>query len=309
MPLPLLLWGAAAALGGYGVKKGFDANEMNKKAERIGKRAERNYQRAVEVLEAEKEHTNRILEDLGKTKAQVFSQQIKHLVDVVRKHKAANSRLKDFNEAFSETVLLQIENEIETSLELSSGLGKGAVAGALAAWGAYSGVGMLAAASTGTAISSLSGVAATNATLAWLGGGSLATGGMGIAGGTAVLGGVVLGPALAVGGFIMASKAEETLTQAREYEAETEIAVAKLERSQVMLQLIQTNAQELNDAIVKMAQIYDSVKVNDNSNAQKFEKMIAVGLNLKKILEVSILSQNGEPVEHLKQTISGYLEY
>lgn len=58
-----------------------------------------------------------------------------------------------------------------------------------------------------------------------------------------------------------------------------------------------------------MAQIYDSVKVNDNSNAQKFEKMIAVGLNLKKILEVSIFSQNGEPVEHLKQTISGYLEY
>ena len=43
------------------------------------------------------------------------------------------------------------------------------------------------AASTGTLISTLSGAAASNATLAWLGGGSLAAGGGGIAAGTMVL--------------------------------------------------------------------------------------------------------------------------
>ncbi|EPB9212345.1 hypothetical protein ACRT7K_000407 [Campylobacter jejuni] len=48
--------------------------------------------------------------------------------------------------------------------------------------GAYGSVGLLASASTGTAIASLSGAAATNATLAWLGGGSLAAGGFGMAG-------------------------------------------------------------------------------------------------------------------------------
>ncbi len=48
-------------------------------------------------------------------------------------------------------------------------------------------VSTLATASTGTAISSLSGAAATNATLAWLGGGSLASGGLGVAGGQAIL--------------------------------------------------------------------------------------------------------------------------
>ncbi|WP_207346048.1 hypothetical protein [Arthrobacter sp. E3] len=42
-------------------------------------------------------------------------------------------------------------------------------------------------ASTGTAISTLSGAAATNATLAWLGGGALAAGGGGTAAGTALL--------------------------------------------------------------------------------------------------------------------------
>ena len=45
-------------------------------------------------------------------------------------------------------------------------------------------------ASTGAAISGLTGVAATNATLAWLGGGALSAGGFGVAGGMAVLGGL-----------------------------------------------------------------------------------------------------------------------
>ncbi len=49
-------------------------------------------------------------------------------------------------------------------------------------------VASLGTASTGTAISALSGAAATKATIAWLGGGALAAGGLGIAGGTAVLG-------------------------------------------------------------------------------------------------------------------------
>lgn len=43
-------------------------------------------------------------------------------------------------------------------------------------------------AGTGTAISSLSGAAAANATLAWLGGGTLVAGGLGIAGGAIVVG-------------------------------------------------------------------------------------------------------------------------
>jgi len=75
---------------------------------------------------------------------------------------------------------------------LAGGLGVGAGAGA----GAFVTVGAFAAASTGTAITGLSGAAATSATLAWLGGGSLAAGGYGIAGGTLVLGSLVAAPAI-----------------------------------------------------------------------------------------------------------------
>ena len=77
-------------------------------------------------------------------------------------------------------------------------------------------MGTLATASTGAAISGLSGAAATNATLAWLGGGALSAGGFGIAGGTLALGGIVLGPALAIGGFMMAGGHVAALLQPNE---------------------------------------------------------------------------------------------
>lgn len=60
-------------------------------------------------------------------------------------------------------------------------------------------------AGTGTAIASLSGATATNATLAWVGGGTLASGGLGVAGGTAIVatgvGVIVMGVAVIGGGI------------------------------------------------------------------------------------------------------------
>lgn len=61
------------------------------------------------------------------------------------------------------------------------------------------GVSAFAHASTGTAISTLHGAAAHNAAMAWLGGGSLASGGGGIAVGTLVLGGISIGVGFAAG--------------------------------------------------------------------------------------------------------------
>ncbi len=69
--------------------------------------------------------------------------------------------------------------------------GAAAAGGALGAFGstaAMSVATVLGTASTGTAISTLSGAAATNAALAWLGGGTVAAGGAGVAGGSFILG-------------------------------------------------------------------------------------------------------------------------
>lgn len=97
----------------------------------------------------------------------------------------------------------------------SMGAGGGAVAGGAIAGGAYAAAAAFGTASTGTAIATLSGIAASNATLAWLGGGTLAMGGLGVAGGTAVLASIVIAPIAIVGAAV-------TLTQGHRLKAKQE---------------------------------------------------------------------------------------
>ncbi|MCK0179671.1 hypothetical protein MWU50_10240 [Flavobacteriaceae bacterium S0862] len=100
------------------------------------------------------------------------------------------------NSKISESV--KDEDEIKISKETKALTGA-VVAGLGVPAGVVTTVASIGAASTGTAISTLSGTAATNATLAAIGGGSLATGGGGILLGTALLtgGGIII--ALGVG--------------------------------------------------------------------------------------------------------------
>lgn len=212
MPIPFILAGAAVALGGYGVKKGIDAKDDFDVAKKRNNKAKNIYEEAENKLENEKQMTNKSLEQLGYLKASIYKESLKDFIETFEKIKNI-----DFNDNLDKGTLKNLNqqdilNIKSTVIEMHEILGGGVAAigsGAAAGLGALGGVGMLASASTGTAIASLSGAAATNATLAWLGGGALSAGGFGMAGGMAVLGGIVAGPVLAVGGFMMASKAEE----------------------------------------------------------------------------------------------------
>ncbi|UVJ40560.1 hypothetical protein [Arthrobacter sp. CJ23] len=83
------------------------------------------------------------------------------------------------------------QKDLEAARQSAAGAGVGFTAGAAVASMAPTAAMWVATtfgtASTGTAISTLSGAAATNATLAWLGGGALAAGGGGTAAGSALL--------------------------------------------------------------------------------------------------------------------------
>ncbi|GFM56372.1 hypothetical protein PSCICF_25500 [Pseudomonas cichorii] len=307
MPIPLILWGAAAALAATGVVKGVQASGNLDKAKEIGENAEKKYNKASEELDKSREKTQAALEALGELKLSGFTTQIKHLVDTIKKQKNAKSTLKDFNEEITPDELKEYEKLVLNSLEIEKGLASGIGGGALAAIGAYGSVGALASASTGAAISGLSGVAATNATLAWLGGGALSAGGFGMAGGMIALGGIVLGPALAIGGFMMASKAEEALTKAYEYEAEAEKAIANMAVMMTSLKAIRTNAAELSNTINELISRFEAAKVYDDSDPAAFEKMLIIGTGLKKVLDVAIITNDGSATQDIKSKISGIL--
>ncbi|MDJ0651170.1 MAG: hypothetical protein QNJ60_20955 [Xenococcaceae cyanobacterium MO_188.B19] len=95
-------------------------------------------------------------------------------------------------------------------------IGIGASAGTVVTIASTLGV----AASTGTAIGSLSGAAATNAALAWLGGGTLAAGGGGVAAGAAIVSAVATGGAVvAIAGVgVIGKKAWDNLSEQQRQE-------------------------------------------------------------------------------------------
>jgi hypothetical protein len=126
---------------------------------------------------------------------------------------------------------VQVDRVRLTALHAVGALAGGVTAGAGAGATAFATVGAFAAASTGTSISGLSGAAATSATLAWLGGGSIAAGGGGVAAGTIVLGSLVLAPAvLATAGLVswqgrrQRRKQRQTATELDQAEREVTLA-------------------------------------------------------------------------------------
>lgn len=312
MPLPLLLWGAAAALAATGAVKGAQAVSTMSDAKELGERAERRHRNKIKELDNARDETNQRFEELGKLKIRIFTHQIKHIIEVYKKipnpTQTRGSTLENFEATFSIEELKEMEKMVARSIELERGILSGAVAGGLAGLGAYSSVGLLATASTGTAITTLTGAAATNATLAWLGGGSLAAGGFGMAGGMMALGGIVAGPALAIGGFMLASKAEEAMTAARRYRDQVDVAIEKLEIGETVLEDLRNNADILTGALEKLVELFEISKVDDPNDVAGFGQMIAIGTNIKKLLDTNIMNTDGTPVMGIKQKCTGLIK-
>jgi hypothetical protein len=133
---------------------------------------------------------------------------------------------------------------------------KGAVAGVSTALGTWALVGTFGVASTGTAIGTLSGAAASNAILAWLGGGSIAAGGGGIAVGSAVLGGLVAIPVIAISGLFQHLAANKKINQLKEEEIKIIELIDNIKKNLVQFDAIEMRSKEMIESIVKSLEAY-----------------------------------------------------
>ena len=319
MPIPFIIGAAAIGAGLLGAKKAYDAHETNERAERINRSAERSVDEAKAKLEKSRNACQKSLEYLGAAKLAVLNDAVMPFVRSFKKVHHVDLRnsegldeLSKFN--ISKDELAEMEEMGSLAESMVSGAVGGVAAGALTALGAYGAATTLGVASTGAAIAGLSGVAATNATLAFLGGGSLAAGGLGMAGGMAVLGGLVAGPALAVMGFVLNSKAEENLENARANRAEAEKIVAQCETACTMCDSIKSRCDLFTEALNKLkSQLKAAVltvegivsRYEDGSGKADFRKFssdeqnslaaaCSLAKSVKSILDTPILKENGE---------------
>lgn len=174
---------------------------------------------------------------------------------------------KDYADLLSANISVLADDSVTGSLFA------GAACGTAGAVGAFTLVGMFGTASTGVAISSLSGAAATTSTLAALGGGSLASGGLGMLGGVCALGGIgaVIGIscAMTVKSYRSVKKYETTIKEIKEWLNKVP-PVEAVEKQAEKLRSLNGKIEKLltnfNQGMFSVEKLYDSVKVLISEN-------------------------------------------
>jgi len=145
------------------------------------------YEQAHAELSRTQEHIEKALSNIGDN-----IERAKLKLDLAEK--SLNSKYISINSMDDFGITVNDIKSFNLSFNNALTVGFGGALGGTIAVGAWAFVSVIGSASTGTAIFSLSGIAATNATLAWFGGGALAAGGAGMSGGMMVLGGIVAAP-------------------------------------------------------------------------------------------------------------------
>ena len=323
MPLPLFFIGTAVATGVFGAGKTTKAVLDNTKANSINTSANEAVEKATNTLEKQRQQVSASLQYLGEEKLFILNNSVNAFLTTFGRIKNVDFRDSSGLEEIKKLNIDQRDFEVlkelgSFALNMAGGAAAGVAGGAMTAIGAYGAAQTLACASTGTAISSLSGAAATNATLAYFGGGSLASGGLGMAGGTMVLGGLVMGPALMVMGLIAGAKAEEKLENALTNKAQADEIIEALNtasfqcisirrRTYMFYNLLAHLDTYFLPQIWKMQDIIAEEGTDYRAYMPQSKKAIAAAAStacsIKAVLDTPILKENGALTDQSEEVV------
>lgn len=215
------------------------------------------YELLYDNMEQKRSQLNEELNFLVKEKVEAIKSLKK--ISIISKNIQQKERdvlYSKFNNELEQVNFGIITETIETG-EMAFNAAKGVSAGVSSALGAWALVSSLGTASTGTAIGTLSGAAATNATLAWFGGGALAAGGGGMAAGTAILGGIVVIPALTLVGVFSHVQANKKIREIEKQMNEIIVSMDQLQANILKMELIGKRAGEILVSLQKTKVVFD----------------------------------------------------
>lgn len=329
MPLPLLFIGIAAATGSVGVGKTIKAGIDSSTASKLNQNANEIVENATNMINAQRKVCGDALRQLGEEKLYILNTNMTQFLDTFTKIK--NVDFKE-TEGLSELSKLQIDEKdfvelkqlVNFAVSVAGGGIAGTAGGALAAFGAYGAAQALACASTGTAIASLSGAAATNATLAFFGGGSLAAGGLGMAGGTMVLGGLVAGPALLVMGFVTGAAAKKSLEKAQTNRLEAIQLAEQLETAGAQCEAIRRRTYMFYNLLARLDSYFlplvykmedilkeegDDYRTYKPESKKTIASCVSIAVSIKSVLDTQLLTDDGLLTDESKNVVVSTEEF
>ncbi|MGB6068200.1 MAG: hypothetical protein WBG50_25620 [Desulfomonilaceae bacterium] len=304
MPIPFLVW---VLVGGalWGGKKALDGLSDFEQAKQIQSGATTNHKQSVGAMERKRDATNNHAQSYGELLLQARRVTFGRFVEFVE---ALGHRGSVQSIEMLESVDVRPPHVEEFRIasmqapEVVMGLAGAVAAGGSAAVGVPTLVGLYGTASTGTAINVLGGVAARNAVLAWLGGGSLAAGGGGMAAGALVLGGITFVPALAVVGVMLANKGKQALRDAEQYRSKVDQKIANLDSLTQFLGRVIKRIDELQALVTEidnranLALDYldtSTFNVANDLDVKKFQEVGLMVSALSEIMKTPVLDEKG----------------
>lgn len=318
MPLPLIVpfaIGAGSAL--VGGAKSVKAALIARKAAHINQAAIDIRHEARSRLDASRKHGKAMLESLGRKKLHVCEKSLGRFVELFGQIKHVELKdspgLDEVKKFMMDPCCFKEMQELnEMAVAYRMGILDGAVAGGMVAFGAYGAASAFSVASSGTAISALIGGAATNATLAFFGGETLVTGGLGVAGGMCVLGGLFAGPALAVMGLLAETNASENLDKALSNLAQVKAMATEVKTLCMVSDSIAKRARLFKKAIERLETVLNPILDNlthiieeEGTDYSSFSpdtrktilKAAATAQTLKRLVDTPILDAHGSLME------------
>ncbi|MGO2140766.1 MAG: helix-turn-helix domain-containing protein [Leucobacter sp.] len=236
------------------------------------------------------------------------------------------------NDGYTSGAVVEVASRsVEIVKVISAGLGgvaAGAASGAAAAYATYTSVELLGRASTGVPISSLAGVARSNATLAVVGGGTLASGGGGMAAGTTVLTALVALPivlgGIAAGAYLVhrRNKSEEAKqsTQLDAAEAKLQqmkpgfdLLVAQLPKATGTLDYIGTHAahsfKRWAEEVGDLPRSWDSLPDDQKRRYNEFVEIAACEAAIDGIDTAQFMTTEGEQLQEFAAASAAILKH
>ncbi|MGY2082350.1 hypothetical protein [Blastococcus sp. SYSU DS0539] len=316
--IPLVLIGLGTGTGLGGVVTGVMGGLKLKDAQSVADTAQKRYDESLSLTQKRVSESNERIQEYGRQQEHARQLVVKRMAAFLerqrRQVKPGTAQLLDGIEA-EQRELEAFAGALTADVNWLKGAGMAALTGAGASAGIPGAVTALGAASTGTAISSLSGAAAQNATMAWLGGGSLAAGGGGVAVGTAALGVVTIGPTMLIGGLTLNSQGEKAMTKAKEHEAKVTVAVEDQAAFRSSLDALDARTAEVSEVLaglVHRAQAalsdLEPLDFDPAKHTAEFDRAMGLTRAVKDICTVPLIGDDGQINSEMLRLIPHYKE-
>lgn len=287
--IPIALGGAAILAGRHGSQRFSDSRNMDSQAHDLQTMALVTISDAKRSLEQTHDKLTAILQTNGEARLKALTV----LRQIAQKIQRAGLSLPaELQQEMRDVLDRPVPTDTLAGTVASLGIGAG---GGLATSAAlYGGVGVFGHASTGTAIGSLTGAAKESAILAWLGGGSLAADGFGMAGGTFVLFGITFGVGMAIGGELGAFLSQDRLIDAQRLSRQAHELAGELDVVNRGLRSIGNGAKRCTALLGQLVDQAQTLLSNPAKTTSDLGQLVLALRYMQQLVDAPLLNANNE---------------